>query len=267
MQDLPASITTLVGGKWKFNYEQYLYAEDGGYVYIDGQGKRHEFVKFSGSTNEYYDTCFSGLVLRVTANTATIADDRTMTLTFTSGKLTKIEEKRGTTANTTTISASTSSMSITDGESRTCTISKSGSTVTVNKPHVSSAAASSYQIEIVRSATLCTVTDIGGEVCTYTTNADGSLDSIESSFGRKVEFTYDAAAARYTKAVEQKGAYVLRTYILTKSKQKGPALKGAFCAPWGSSSLQYHSGVLLLRLSPQFIAKCALSGCEAIASG
>ena len=26
-------------------------------------------------------------------------------------------------------------------------------------------------------------------------------------------------------------------------------------------------GVLLLRLSPQFIAKCALSGCEAIASG
>lgn len=113
VQDLPASITTLVGGKWKFNYEQYLYAEDGGYVYIDGQGNRHEFVKFSGSTNEYYDTCFSGLVLRVTANTATIADDRTMTLTFTSGKLTKIEEKRGTTANTTTISASTSSMSIT----------------------------------------------------------------------------------------------------------------------------------------------------------
>lgn len=53
VQDLPASITTLVGGKWKFNYEQYLYAEDGGYVYIDGQGKRHEFVKFSGSTNEY----------------------------------------------------------------------------------------------------------------------------------------------------------------------------------------------------------------------
>ena len=267
VQDLPASITTLIGGKWKFNYEQYLYAEGGGYVYIDGQGKRHEFVKFSGSTNEYYDTCFSGLVLRVSANTATIADDRTMTLTFTGGKLTRIQEKRGTTANTTTISASASSMSITDGENRICTISKSGSTVTVNKPHPSSAAASSYQIEIVRSATLCTVTDIGGEVCTYTTNADGSLDSIESSFGRKVEFTYDAAAARYTKAAEQKGAYVLRTYILTKSKQKGPALKGAFCAPWGSSSLQYHSGVLLLRLSPQFIAKCALSGCEAIASG
>ena len=217
VQDLPASITTLVGGKWKFNYEQYLYAEGGGYVYIDGQGKRHEFVKFSGSTNEYYDTCFSGLVLRVSASTATIADDRTVTLTFTGGKLTKIQEKRGTTANTTTISASTSSMSITDGESRTCTISKSGSTVTVNKPHSSSAAASSYQIEIVRSATLCTVTDIGGEVCTYTTNANGSLASIESSFGRKVEFTYDAAAARYTKAAEQKGAYVLRSYILTYS--------------------------------------------------
>ena len=217
VQDLPASITTLVGGKWKFNYEQYLYAEGDGYVYIDGQGKRHEFVKFSGSTNEYYDTCFSGLILRVSASTATIADDRTVTLTFTGGKLTRIQEKRGTTANTTTISASASSMSITDGESRTCTISKSGSTVTVNKPHPSSAAASSYQIEIVRSATLCTVTDIGGEVCTYTTNADGSLNSIESSFGRKVAFTYDAAAARYTKAVEQKGAYVLRTYILTYS--------------------------------------------------
>lgn len=217
VRDLPASITTLVGGKWKFNYEQYLYAEGGGYVYIDGQGKRHEFVKFSGSTNEYYDTCFSGLVLRVSAGTATIADDRTITLTFTGGKLTRIQEKRGTTANTTTISASTSSMSITDGENRTCTISKSGSTVTVNKPHPSSAAASSYQIEIVRSGTLCTVTDIGGEVCTYTTNADGSLNSIESSFGRKVAFTYDAAAARYTKAVEQKGAYVLRTYILTYS--------------------------------------------------
>ena len=32
------------------------------------------------------------------------------------------------------------------------------------------------------------------------------------------------------------------TSIQTKSKQKGPALKGAFCAPCGSSSLQYHSG-------------------------
>ena len=55
--------------------------------------------------------------------------------------------------------------------------------------------------------------------------------------------------------------------VVTKSRQKGPALKGAFCAPCGSSSLQYRSGVLLLRLSPQSIAKCALSGCEAIASG
>ena len=32
---------------------------------------------------------------------------------------------------------------------------------------------------------------------------------------------------------------VFPRYILTKPKQKGPALKGAFCAPWGSSSLQY----------------------------
>ena len=32
------------------------------------------------------------------------------------------------------------------------------------------------------------------------------------------------------------------TSIQTKSKQKGPALKGVFCAPCGSSSLQYRSG-------------------------
>ena len=32
------------------------------------------------------------------------------------------------------------------------------------------------------------------------------------------------------------------TSIQTKSKQKGPALKGVFCAPCGSSSLQYLCG-------------------------
>ena len=55
------------------------------------------------------------------------------------------------------------------------------------------------------------------------------------------------------------------TSIQTKSKQKGPALKGVFCAPWGLIAIPLW--VLLLRLSPQSIAKCALSGCEAIASG
>ena len=30
--------------------------------------------------------------------------------------------------------------------------------------------------------------------------------------------------------------------VVTKSRQKGPALKGVFCAPWGSSSLQYLWG-------------------------
>ena len=32
------------------------------------------------------------------------------------------------------------------------------------------------------------------------------------------------------------------TSIQTKPKQEDPALKGVFCAPWGSSSLQYLWG-------------------------
>lgn len=218
VQDLPAGVVTLIGGKWKFNYEQFVYAEGNGYVYIDGQGKRHDFVRLDGSAQEYYDTFFSGLLLRTEGGTVTTTDERTVTLTFTAGKLTKIQEKRGATASTTVISSAASSLTVTDGENRVCTISSSGGRVTVNKPHQSSAAAATYQIFIDRTTTGCTVTDIGGEKYTYTVLSDGSLSEIKSSFGKMVVFTYDGAAARYTKAVEQKeennGTYVLRTYIL-----------------------------------------------------
>ena len=55
--------------------------------------------------------------------------------------------------------------------------------------------------------------------------------------------------------------------ILTKSKQKGPALKGAFCAPCGSSSLQYLCGYCCFVCRPNSSQNALFQGAKQSQAG
>ena len=57
------------------------------------------------------------------------------------------------------------------------------------------------------------------------------------------------------------------TSIQTKPKQKGPALKGDFCAPCGSSSLQYRSGYCCFVYRPNSSQNASFQGAEQSKAG
>ena len=63
---ITSSIKTNMPLGWRLNFQQYIYANTNGYVYVDGMGNEHQFVlSETGMANLYFDTSGSYLILRV----------------------------------------------------------------------------------------------------------------------------------------------------------------------------------------------------------
>lgn len=103
---------------WKLNVQQYIYASEGNFVYVDNNYKEHTFKKINDSL--YYDVSHSGLLMKISGTDKIITDDRNFSLYFnSSGYLIKAEEKNGTAAVTTLLSYTNGKLSkITDGMGR-----------------------------------------------------------------------------------------------------------------------------------------------------
>lgn len=80
-------IETNMGSKWKLNVEQYLYYENGKYIYIDASGFHHEFSRLR--EKEYYDTLGKGLILKTNTGYEEITDKALNRMIFVSNRLIK----------------------------------------------------------------------------------------------------------------------------------------------------------------------------------
>ena len=87
MFDLSKYTNTYVGNKFKLNVQQYIFIENGKYIYIDSMGYKHLFEKLSD--NKYYDSEGLELLLEANNNLLTIKDQQNNVLIFNNSKLIK----------------------------------------------------------------------------------------------------------------------------------------------------------------------------------
>jgi len=86
--ELPSHLNTYLGKGWKLNIEQYLYIENGKYVYVDGAGFKHIFELLID--NIYYDSSGLGLTLSISSGIKKITDEAGNSLVFENEKLVRI---------------------------------------------------------------------------------------------------------------------------------------------------------------------------------
>lgn len=85
--ELPYGDETGLGKKWKLDVEEYLYEYSDFYIYVDGLGSKHKFIKLK--ENKYYDESGLGYILD-TSNGCVIKDIKGNELRFTNNHLTEV---------------------------------------------------------------------------------------------------------------------------------------------------------------------------------
>ena len=121
---------------FKFNYDQYIYADGNNYKYVDGQSKVHTFVQ-SNVTNIYYDVIEPGLILTEYSAGYTISDISNKSINFNlEGKITSISYKESSTVTRTTIIEYENNKlnKITDDLGRQCIFIYNENNIIIRKP-------------------------------------------------------------------------------------------------------------------------------------
>ncbi|MBO4990517.1 MAG: hypothetical protein J6D37_09330 [Clostridia bacterium] len=198
---------------WKLNYQQYIYAKEGKYVYVDGDYQRHVFAPITAGSL-YYDTDRTGLLLRITNGVVKITDDRTLECTFTSGKLTEIKQTKGTSEMKTTIAYNGKNMTITDGMGRDATVTVSGTSISIVKPDKKTI---TLTIANGNLTSLKAVAHASGENTSTFAYSGNKLTSVSSYSGESVEFTQ--GTTNVSKIVDKIGGQIVRVRTL-KRKEK-----------------------------------------------
>jgi YD repeat-containing protein len=222
LNDDSANLKLKSGYGWKLNVQQYVISSSNRglsseaqqtypYVYVDGDGTDHYFMKVvNGTTTTYIDEDGLGLELSKDTSTGyyTIRDKNDTVMTFRdNGNLISVIDSNG---NTITVNYDTSGtliQSVTDGAGKQISINYTNEYLSsIIDP---AGRAINYTIDVGGSTEtiddkLTKVTYPDSTLINYTYDEDNTLSNIKSSDGYELDFTYlpKAAGKRISKVTE-----------------------------------------------------------------
>ena len=202
---------------WMFNYSQYI-KEENGYLYlVDSSGDISYFALAINSTNKYYETAGSGLIITKNSdNTYTLKDGRNNYLEFNSnGLLTKIRKEYKSNKIETTITYVNNTAKIAkivDGMGHVVEFTYGQNNVTFKKDDNRT-----YTINYDEATKrLKTITEPNSRVSTYTFNNEGYISAVMSDNNDYLNISYDELkrVSYIYESVFKSHPYITKSYEL-----------------------------------------------------